>query len=186
VPPLRREQFSALAERANAPSSGFSVKVKTGEEPTTGIMVSQPGSERKVSIPTTAEALEDYTKTFHGALHGPGAHFGFWHEDNGPEGDADVSRRFPEREHRRATEEMLMNKQRAMYHVSSGKDIYNSIHPGNAGKPGSGAHIAGLTPEGQRLHEHALGHAMDLYTEGLRKKMGKPSFEEESRQLREA
>src|ERR1700679_2414078 len=102
MPPLQRGQFEKLAEEANANPGGFSVDVKTGRKPRSGIMVSQAGSERRLTHPTTGGHLEQYAGDYKEPLEAPGAKFGTWHPKDGPKVDADVSMRFPTRRRRSA------------------------------------------------------------------------------------
>jgi hypothetical protein len=177
MPPLQPAQFAALATRANADPGGFSVNVNTGSEPKSGIMVAQAGSERRLVHPTTGGHLENYAHDYAEPLSAPGAHLGTWHPAGNPKIDTDVSQRFTNRQRPRAMREMVMNKQKAAYHVDSGDDINNAVHPANVS-------TAGLSHKQAKAHVAATRAAQSVFAEGYRAKAGRPSYREESRQLR--
>lgn len=176
MPPLRRQQFERLAERANENPGGFSINVNTGHEPKTGYMVSLPGAERKMSIPTTPEEHQEYTEKFAEPLHEPGNYYGFWHPKDRPTGVADVSARFPNRQRRRALKEMVMNKQEAAYDVNTGDDVPNVVHPANA-------NVEGLSPADAAYRRQTMDMIQEHFVRHYRAQENRPSYQDEFRQL---
>ncbi len=167
MPALSPEQFDYMAARTNENPGGISMNLNTGREPKHGIMVAQAGHERTLSIPTTGRHLEPYATDKSGPLGQPGAHLGTWHPEDSPTAAADVSMRFPNSQRKSALREMVMNKEQAAYHVDSGDDIPNVMHPANA-------NTEGMSHPQAKAHVAALRAAHDVFAEGYRKQQGRP------------
>lgn len=96
MPPVNREQFRQMAARLNQPGGGFSVHLKTGEEPTSGIMVSQAGSEStfKPGEHVGGREIAAHAINHQEALKGNRNYQGGWHDDITGIRYVDVSRRY--------------------------------------------------------------------------------------------
>jgi hypothetical protein len=141
MPPVNRTQFNDMARRLNQPGGGFSVHLKTGEEPTSGIMVSQAGSEGRFEPgehvggrEVAAHAIEHESK-----LKGPRSYHGGWHDDITGARTLDVSRRYNVKS--AAYKAMWSNDQDGAYDLDrsdsasgeGGHTIHNFAKHGTAG-----------------------------------------------------
>jgi hypothetical protein len=130
---LNRHQFGQLSEALQR-KGGFSINIHTGHEPTSGYMVADFGAERTRPLQTTrGHHIEAYARQHERALTGPNRYLGGW-ADTGVqphEAALDRSTLYPETPvgHAQGYTNMVANFQKALYHVTTGKDITNPAQP---------------------------------------------------------
>jgi hypothetical protein len=153
---INRSQFKGMASKLNEPGGGFSVHLKTGEEPTSGIMVSQAGTEKRFKA---GEHVGGKEVAAHGIEHQsefekPHNFQGGWHDSITGDRTLDVSRQYKDRGS--ATKAMWANDQDGAYDLDRSDDakgedghtINNFAKRGTAG-----------TTLGKYLHEEPMNPA---------------------------
>jgi hypothetical protein len=179
MPALNDDQFEGLARRLDKPDSGYSINTHTGVEPKHGLMVSQPGGNRKISIPASGGALKGHAVTHDEELGEHDKVQGLWRPGERKTADADISQRFPQHKKKAAMQEMVMNKEEALYDLDKdngpneekGGDIKNVLHPENS--------TIGTTRNQRGAAKNASRDALDFYSKGLRAKAGRPTLKVE-------
>jgi hypothetical protein len=127
---LSNQQFGGLSGELRR-SGGFSVNVETGERPTSGIMVSDPGGEEQRPLrQTRGPDIKAYAQAHAEHLKGGNRFLGGWKE--GRTAYLDRSTRYPAEglgaSH--AYLAMVGNRQKAAYNVGTGQEISNPARQG--------------------------------------------------------
>lgn len=128
---------NTVVERTKA--GGYTVDVKTGQEPTSGTMVSIPGHEKPVPIPKlTPETVSEYGESTENKplLESKDMYLGTWRSDADKEiGDAgylDISKKYPDtsRGAQQARRAAMEGSQWGVWNIDRGVTESNITHPG--------------------------------------------------------
>jgi hypothetical protein len=119
---LSPRQFGQLSEQLR--KGGFTANIHTGEQPTSGYVVSDLQGERSRPLRSTrGRHIEAYAREHEAALTGPERYLGGWARRHVRPQEAvlDRSTRYPETAlgHSRAYVGMVANRQESMYQVSN-------------------------------------------------------------------
>lgn len=101
---------------------GFTFQPATGDVPSSGLMVSDLGSERIIDRPVRTADIKTYIKENRSTFEDPDSYFGAWTNPEDGKTFFDVSHRYKTRD--AATKAAISNKQEAFYDIAKNETVF--------------------------------------------------------------